>query len=533
MSIKPVLINGAWQPSDEPLGTFSSENPASKQQLPEVYPVSGASDVEACVVASQAAVRELRLQSAEEVVERLANFLDHFAQRIEAQSEVLVEIARSETGLAAEPRLKSVELPRTTSQLRQASQAVRERSWVDATIDTKTNIRSMYGPLGGAVVIFGPNNFPYAFNAIGGGDFASAIAAGNPVIAKAHPSHPGTSAAIAEAARQASEEAGLPKGMVQMLYALESALGAELIRSPGVAAVGFTGSRASGLALKRVADAAGKPIYLELSSINPVFVLPHAIEERAEPIADELAASCCLGVGQFCTNPGLTVLCEGDGAEAFVARIKRRFDEAPSGTLLNSGVEASLKKSVAQLGGAGAELLSGGVWHETCAYTYPATLLRVSGDTFLEQPRALQQEAFGPVNLVVMVRDVEQMLAVAEALEGNLTGAIYSHNGNLDDALYGVLASVLRAKVGRLLDDKMPTGVAVSPAMVHGGPYPSTGHPGFTSVGMPTAIKRFAALHGYDNVRSHRLPPELRDENPTGAMWRRIDGTFTQGNVGS
>jgi 2,5-dioxopentanoate dehydrogenase len=527
MAYEPVLIDGAWRQPRNPAGAFSAIDPSTRTPSVESYPVSGLDEVEEAVAASARAVVALR------AVPRgtIAAFLEDFAARIEASREALVEIAARETGLPAVPRLRDVELPRTTNQLRQGAAAARERSWCQATIDTKANIRSKFGALGGAVVVFGPNNFPFAFNSVAGGDFVAAIAAGNPVIAKANTGHPGTSRLMATLAFEAVTAIGMPPASVQLIYRTPPDVGLRLVSHPLVGATGFTGSRNAGMKLKAAADRAGKPIYLEMSAVNPLFILPGALAERHAALASELYGSCAMGAGQFCTRPGVTVVQAGELAETFIAEVTACFRAGTPGTLLGPGGAASIAEGVAELVEHGASILCGG--HEVpgprCCYA--PTLLRVSGDQFLANPHELQTEAFGTVNMVVIASDAAQMVAVAAALEGNLTGTIFSDTAGSDDEDYRVLEPVLREKVGRLLNDKMPTGVAVSPAMNHGGPFPSTGHPGFTAVGIPASLLRFAALHSYDNVRPHRLPPELGHTNPTGTMWRLIDGTWTQGDV--
>jgi NADP-dependent aldehyde dehydrogenase len=440
-------------------------------------------------------------------------------------------MANLETALPVEPRLRSGELPRTTNQLRQAAAAARDRSWCHATIDTQTNIRSKYGPLGGPVVVFGPNNFPFAFNSIAGGDFAAAIAAGNPVIGKANTGHPGTTKLFAEAAQEAVEASGLPPAMVQILYRLQPEEGLKLVSHPLVGATGFTGSKSAGLRLKEAADRAGKPIYLEMSSINPIFILPGVLQERLIDVAAELFNSCSLGAGQFCTNPGLVILLQNDHGEKFLDAVCNHFQQATPGILLGEGGPKGIATAIELLQQNGAEIITGGQEVDGAGYRFANTLLRVSGDKFLENPDALQTEAFGTVSLLVFAKDVAQMGKIAASLEGNLTGSLYSHSQGDDDSLYAQIEPVLRQKVGRLLNDKMPTGVAVTPAMNHGGPYPATGHPGFTAVGIPASLLRFAALHCYDNVRPHRLPSELQDQNPTGTMWRFVDGQWTQQDI--
>jgi alpha-ketoglutaric semialdehyde dehydrogenase len=524
MALQPILIDGQWRQDRAPEGSFRAVNPARKELLLDEYPVSGFEEIEFALEAAHGTIRELRGMGPEPV----ARFLDAFADNIEARRADLAEMANLETALPREPRLNSVELPRTTNQLRQAAAAVRDRSWRRATIDRKSNIRSIYAPLDGPVAVFGPNNFPFAFNSVAGGDFAAAITAGNPVIAKANPAHPGTTRLLAEAALEAVKSAGLPRAMVQMVYRLSGENGLRLVSHPRIGASAFTGSRKAGMRLKEAADLASKPIYLEMSSINPVFALPGALEERLDAVAAEFTTSCLMGAGQFCTNPGLVVLLDDELGRTFVEKVAAGFQAAPAGVLLGEGGPGQIQESIELMKQNGAEVIVGGEVADRPGYSFQNTLLRVSGEIFLRHTEALQTEAFGSVSLFVLARDKTQMVEIASNLEGNLTGAIYSDTAGRDDDLYDLLEPVLRPKVGRLLNDKMPTGVAVSPAMVHGGPPPSTGHPGFTAVGIPASMLRFAALHGYDNVRPHRLPEDLRDENPTGAMWRLIDGEWKQ-----
>ena len=526
--MEPVLIAGEWREPETPTGAFQAVDPTTKAALPEKYPVSGPSDVRHAFDAAERAVVAL----SEVSPETIALFLEDYASRIEAQADALVERAARETGLPPEPRLRSVELPRTTSQMRQGAAAARERSWCRATIDTKANIRSMHGPLGGPVVVFGPNNFPFAFNSIAGGDFVAAIAAGNPVIGKANTGHPGTSRILAECAHDAAHAVGLPPGMVQLLYRTPPDVGFTLVSHPSVGATGFTGSRSAGLRLKEAADKAGKPIYLEMAAVNPVFILPGALAERTSALAKELFDSCALGAGQFCTKPGLTLVLGDEWGEAFFAEVTAHFEKAKAGTLLGAQGPRSIAEGIEVLVRHGASVVTGGRVLDDGRYAFASTLLRVSGDAFLANPQGLQTEAFGTVNLVVLAKDVAQLVAIAHTLDGSLTGTIYSDTRGADEVLYAQVAPVLRRRVGRLLNDKMPTGVAVTPAMNHGGPYPATGHPGFTAVGIPASLLRFTALHCYDNVRPNHLPAELRDRNPTGKMWRLQDGEWSQKDVG-
>jgi len=519
-----VFIDGRWRASRQ-VGTFHAENPATGESIPGEYPISAWADCDAALDAARAAAAALRSASPAQI----AQFLTRFAERLETRKANLVEQAHLESALAV-PRLADVELPRTIDQFRQAADAVLDGSWALPTIDTKLNLRSMYEPLG-PIVVFGPNNFPFAYSGVAGGDFASAIAAGNPVIAKGHPLHPGTARMLGEEAFAAVQDTGLPRATVQLLYHMEPESGLRLVSDPRVGATAFTGGREGGLKLKAAADAAGKPIYLEMSSINPVVVLPGALAERGEKVAEEFTGSALLGGGQFCTNPGLVLLLEGAGTERFIAAATRAFETSNPPPLLSRGVVNALTTNVQRLQAAGAHLVTGGTPLPGAGARHANTLLRVSGDEFLSHADALQTEAFGSASLLVVARDAAQAAQVVDRLSGNLTGSIYSDTRGADDDAYAALAPRLRERVGRLLNDKMPTGVAVNAAMNHGGPYPATGHPGFSAVGFPGVIRRFAALQSYDHVRPSRLPAALQNKNPNGRMWRLVDGHFTQADI--
>ncbi|MDQ8183982.1 aldehyde dehydrogenase (NADP(+)) [Pelagicoccus sp. SDUM812002] len=519
-----ILFNGEWTESSAPSSTFHAFNPSTKEELTErAFPESNWDEVESLVDAAFTAAQALLDVDSDTI----ASFLECYAAKIEAATDRLAAVANEETGLPVSPRLAGVEIPRTVNQIRQAAATARSGDWARPTLDNATNIHSMHGPLGGPVVVFGPNNFPFAYNGISGGDFASAIAAGNPVIAKAHPAHPYTTQLLAELAQEAVSETGLPAGTVQLFYGTAPENGLKLVSHSKVAAVGFTGSRPGGLALKEAADKAGTPIYLEMSSVNPVFVMPGALQERGSDIGTELHGSCTLGAGQFCTKPGLVVVQQSSEATALIEQMTESFSQSPAGILLTGGGVKAVSKAVEQLKAAGAKLLAGGKIADTAHFGYEPTLLTVDGSTFLGSPNELQSEAFGAVCLVAVAKDAEEMLAIASTIEGNLTGSIYSDTKGGDDSEYAALSKELRTKVGRLLNDKVPTGVAVCPAMNHGGPYPATGHPGFTAVGFPASVIRFSALHSYDNVRENRLPQALQKKNPTGSLNRLVDGKWT------
>ena len=514
-----ILMDGEWREATGP-ERFRAFDPRTGEAIGDEFPVSSRQDLEAALTAAVAVAPEL----AATPPETIAAFLDAYAARIETGSQALTELASRETGLPAATRLAGNELPRTCGQLRQAAHAVRARSWTQPVIDTTTGLRSSLGPLEKPVLIFGPNNFPLAFNAIAGSDFASAIAARNPVIAKGHPSHPATSRALAQIAQAAAQAVGLPAASIQMLYHFAPEDGLALCADVRLGAVGFTGSRHAGLALKAAADKAGVAFFGELSAINPVLMLPGALAARGAALAEEYFGSCTLGSGQFCTSPGLLIVPDGADGDAFVAAAAQHFSAAAPALLFSEGVAAALQQAVASLGAAGAKLLAGAGERRGPGFRFTPSLLTIDAAGFLAAPKALQTEAFGPVGLIVRSPDDDATLKIIAQLEGSLTGSIYSVESDRERAQ--TLARALRPHVGRLIANRMPTGVAVSAAMNHGGPYPATTSRSFTSVGMPAAIRRFAALQCWDHAPDAWLPAELSDANAL-RVWRCVDGVPT------
>ena len=529
MTTHPILLAGEWRQPASDAPTFQPHCPSTGELIAEAYPVSSSTEIDALLDAGLAAAHALR----DLPITKIADFLTAYAAAIEAATDELAAIASHETGLPASPRLTAVEIPRTTGQLRQASAAVLAEDWTQPTIDSKNNLRSRLESLGKPVLVIGPNNFPFAFNGVAGGDFAAAIASGHPVIGKAHPAHPGTSKRLAELALAAVHAAGLPPAMVQMFYRSSHADGERMAGDPRLGAIGFTGSEFAGRKIKAAADAAGTPAYFELSSVNPVTFLPGALAEKAEALANEFSGSCLLGTGQFCTNPGLILAIAGEPTEKFLATSAANFAAAPSGVMLVQSLPTNLDASVKTLVAAGAKLIGRGTGATGPGFLAQPALLRVDGAAFLRDPAKFQEEMFGPGSLVVVAADEDELAAVSASLHSSLTGSFYTATDGSDDAAYTRLAPIIAQKCGRLLNDKMPTGVAVSSAMMHGGPFPAGGHPGFTAVGIPASLRRFGALRCYDNVRANRLPASLQDQNPTGQLWRWIDGTWTQSNVPS
>jgi len=468
-----ILVGGKWRAA-KANGSITAVDPRSGETVEGEFPISTWEDCAAAIEAAAQAVPALEAASPAQI----ALFLRSYADNLDANSEAICKAAEMESGLPMPTRLQKIEMPRATGQLRKAADAAESEVWRNPIVDKEINLASCRGPIG-PVLVIGPNNFPLAFNAIAGGDFAAAIAAGNPVIAKGHPSHP-----------------------------LTTKLMAEMVKSPGIAAVGFTGSRNAGVALKAAADECGKPIYLEMSSVNPVFFLPSLFDQRStEEVVAELAGSCTLAAGQFCTCPNLFVLIDDEQGQQVIDGVKAQFEEQTPGVLLSKAVLGGLESTAAMLQKEGAELLVGGKPSDEAGIRFENTLFKVTGDQFLANSEAMQTEGFGPLSLGVLAKDLDQFYEIAESIEGSLTGCVY---GSASDPAASELVSRLRRRVGRVIQNKMPTGVAVSPAMNHGGPFPASGHPGFTAVGLPTSIGRFTKLDCYDNMEDALKPDCLK-----------------------
>jgi alpha-ketoglutaric semialdehyde dehydrogenase len=463
-----------------------------------------------------------------------AVLLRTIAAKIESIAEELIERAGRETALP-KARLQG-ETARTCGQLRLFAQVVEEGSWVAARIDRadpdrkpapKPDIRSMLRPLG-PVVVFGASNFPLAFS-VAGGDTASALAAGNPVVVKAHPAHPGTSELVGRVIQESVRECNLPEGVFSLLFDGGMRVGVELVKHPLVRAAGFTGSRAGGRTLMDLAAARAEPIpfFAEMSSTNPVFVLPGALRERGESIATGLHTSFTMGAGQFCTKPGLVFIPQGRDAELLTQKLKQLVAGSPEFNLLTAGIRDAYGSAIAtRKTNQAVELLA--ETHDATGSSFTAlpALFNTDAASFLNDPK-LDAEIFGPTTLLVQHSKREEILEIARNLEGHLTATIHGTAQDLHD--FADLIVILEDKVGRLVFNGFPTGVEVSHAMVHGGPYPATSDGRSTSVGSQ-AIFRFSRPVCYQGFPDDALPEELRDANPLG-IWRTIDGEMSRSNA--
>lgn len=525
------LLGGKSSPSSG--AAFCAVNPATGQPIDPQFHSASLQDVNAAAqLADHAFAMYGKLAGREK-----GALLRQIAAGLEAIADDLIWRAQIETALP-EKRLQG-ELARTSNQLRLFAEVVEEGSWPMARIDAgdparkplpKPDVRSMLRPLG-PVAVFGASNFPLAFS-VAGGDTASALAAGNPVIVKAHPAHPSTSELVGRAISQCVHDSGLPSGVFSLLFDAGNEVGTALVQHPLVKAVGFTGSHSGGKALMQLAASRPNPIpcFAEMSSTNPLFILPGAVAERGGEIAAGLFESFTLGVGQFCTKPGIVFLPRGAGQAAFMAKLEQLVSQAPAGVMLNANIRSSYRTATAQRkrqSGVRVFVESTSTSATSGCFASPV-LYEVDIEVWL-QDQSLAAEIFGPTTLIVHYNDPAQLLEAARVLNGHLTATLHATEPDLP-GIAGLVA-LLERKVGRLLLNGFPTGVEVCHAMVHGGPYPATSDGRSTSVGTQ-AIYRFTRPVCYQGFPRQALPNELQDENPLGIL-RMVNGEYTRAKIAS
>jgi alpha-ketoglutaric semialdehyde dehydrogenase len=504
--------------------SFQAENPATGKALDIEFFEATTSEINAAIEKAGQAFQIYRNKTG---IQK-AIFLEAIAEQILALDTLLIKRCMEETGLP-ETRLVG-ERGRTIGQLKLFAQLLREGSWVDARIDTadpkrvpipKPDVRSMLRPLG-PVGVFGASNFPLAFS-VAGGDTASVLAAGCTVVVKAHPAHPGTNELVANAIVEAAKKTGMPEGVFSMVHGRSAAVGQAIVKHPIIKAIAFTGSFAGG---KSIFDEANKrpepiPVFAEMGSTNPVFILPDALKQRAEQIATELAASITQGVGQFCTNPGLVLVQESDESKVFKKKINEVISGMASGVMLTQAMRNNFYSGIEKLKSVEGVVLAATGKETGEGYQGTPSLLETTAATFLKE-HVLEEEVFGPSSLLTTASDMNDLLAVAEKLSGHLTVTIHGTEKDLKE--YSALLSVLEQKAGRLIINGYPTGVEVCHSMVHGGPFPSTTDSRTTSVGT-RAITRFARPVCYQNFPQSLLPAELQDTNPN-HIWRLVNGSW-------
>ena len=499
--------------------------------LPQQFSIATAAEIEEAVASAALAFDVYKIVTPE----KKAVFLETIAEEIMLLGEALIQQAMKESGLT-EARLTG-ERGRTTGQLKLFATLLREGSWVNAVIDTalpdrtplpRSDIRKMLVPLG-PVVVFGASNFPFAFSTLGG-DTVSALAAGNPVIVKAHEAHLGTNELMASAIKKAIEKCSMPGGTFSFVIGNGAVTGMQLVKHPGVKAIGFTGSYKAGMAIYKAAvneRAVPIPVYAEMSSINPVLILPQKLQKDTAAVAAMIASSITLGVGQFCTNPGILFLIEDTAGVSFIEQLKKLLSVAPPAVMLNPGVCNNYYKSrESSMQQNGVHVLYEG---DDVAGEYKGSpaLLQVSDADFTSNP-ALQHEVFGPASLIVLCKSKVTLLQAVQSLQGQLTGTVI---GEVEDIKnFSDCIDELSNKVGRLLYNNVPTGVEVCHAMVHGGPFPATTDARSTSVGAE-AINRFVRPLCLQDCPPQFLPGALKNDNPLHIM-RKINGSYTNAVIG-
>ena len=487
-------------------------DPATGENLEPAYLGGGEQEVDrACALAEQAfdTYRETDLETR-------AKFLEQISANLAANGPAIVERAGLESGLP-KARLEG-ELGRTMNQLKLFAEEVRSGRWLGVKIDTampertplpRSDIRLRHIPLG-PVVVFGASNFPLAFS-VAGGDTASALAAGCPVVVKGHSAHPGTSELVGQAIAAAVKSCGMPEGTFSLLFGSGADIGSALVADPRVKAVGFTGSRAGGVALMKIAAARSEPIpvYAEMSSINPVFLLPEALKSRADAIATGFVNSMLMGSGQFCTNPGLMIVKEAPELDAFISKVADLISVAQPGTMLTPGIHQAYESGVAKLKGNSNVQLLAQAQEVSGPNQCRARLFVTNAQAFLSD-HALRDEVFGSSSLVIRCKTDEEIFAITNSLEGQLTATVLMDPSD-NKAFTQKLMSILERKVGRILFNGYPTGVEVCHAIVHGGPFPATSDSRTTSVGTE-AIRRFLRPVAYQDIPADLLPSALKDD---------------------
>ena len=508
--------------------TFASSSPADGRPLPPSFHEATPVEIDQALETAAAAFDRYRALDSGQI----AAFLDRIADEIMKLGDDLLQRAQAETALP-EARLTG-ERARTVHQIKMFAELVREGSWIEATIDRalpdrrpmpKPDLRRKLIPIG-PVAVFAASNFPLAFS-VAGGDTASALAAGNPVVLKAHPGHPGTSELVGQAIVTAVEASGIPPGVFSLLHGVSHEIGRRIVQHPATKAVAFTGSLRAGRALFDAAAARPEPVpvYAEMGSTNPVFILPGALEQRPEAIAEGLVQSVTLGVGQFCTNPGLVFAHNGQGLERFTTATAKAIAAAAPGSMLYPALCDRFADALARAEQvAGVRLLAKS---DKAAGNNQARPTALGADlgTFLGN-HVLQEEIFGPATLLIACSTSEELEQAARTLPGQLTATL--HGTEADLLRHCNLVTLLEQKAGRLVFNGFPTGVEVCPAMHHGGPYPATTDVHFTSVGT-AAIKRFARPICFQNFPQAALPLELRDQNAR-QIWRMIDSQWSRDN---
>lgn len=511
--------------------TFCAKNPATGEDLPKPFHEATAAEIDRALNLAASVFNDYRGRSAHD----RAAFLDTIADEIEALGQQLLETADAETALGM-PRLIG-ERGRACGTARMFANLLREGSWVDARIETaipdrqpfpKPDVRLMHRPVG-PVVVFGASNFPFAIS-VAGTDTVSALGAGCPVVVKAHPAHPNTCELIAGCVVRATEKCGMPDGVFSLIHGRSNEVGAALVEHPKTEAVAFTGSLRGGRVLFDLAQRRPRPIplYAEMGSVNPIFILPGALRERGEQIAAGYVGALTLGTGQFCTNPALVLGFEGPELAEFISAAAGRAAAVPPATMLHSGIHSAYLSGTERIRNlAGVEVAGQATGADPGKAQAAAVVFRAKADRFFEHEAILKEEVFGPSSVILECQAVEQMNRFAEGMDCSLSATVHGTAEDLEQ--FCELLTILETRAGRVIVNGFPTGLEVCTAMHHGGPYPAATHGHFTSVGT-NAIYRFVRPVCYQGFPDAALPEELRNANSHG-IWRMVNGERTREDV--
>ncbi|MBC9794951.1 aldehyde dehydrogenase (NADP(+)) [Sinomicrobium weinanense] len=506
--------------------TYKTFNPELNTENPWVFHEASSDEIEEAVQLASQAFEGYRNISGK----KKSEFLNAIADEMEALGDELLETYMQESGL---PRGRAEgERGRTLFQLRSFAELVAEGSWIEASIDTgipdrkpapKPDLRKMLIPIG-PVVVFGSSNFPFAYSTAGG-DTASALAAGCPVIVKSHPMHSGTGELVASAVIKAAQKTGMPDGVFSNLNSSGVEVGAKLVQHPGVKAVGFTGSIKGGRALFDLAAKREEPIpvFAEMGSVNPVVALPSALKEKSDFWAQQYAGSITLGTGQFCTSPGLIIGIKGNNLTEFTQALGEKIMAIDPSCMLHPNIHGAFNNLKEEVSGQPEVNVVAAYEKEVKANYAQQKIITVEGKTFLENS-TLHKEVFGPFSVVIQCRDSKELVAIIKKLEGQLTGTILGEEAEIRE--HGDIVEALQNRVGRIIFNGVPTGVEVCPSMQHGGPYPASTDSRFTAVGIHS-IKRWVRPFSYQDWPDALLPGELKNDNPLGIS-RLVNGEKTR-----
>jgi NADP-dependent aldehyde dehydrogenase len=523
---QPILVNGAWREASFPVSSFKAVSPGTGKQLQDSFSVSSFLDLDEMLQAEETgrtAIEKIEWQAR-------AALLESIAEAIAASKSELCQTAEQETGLSRD-FLASVELPAMLTNLRQASHFCLNRSWREAVIDSKTGFRTIRMPLPGPIVIFSPASLPLSMNVCGGNDFACAIAAGNSIIAKGNPITPNTCMFLARIIHGCIEKSGLPGSLFQFFFSTTNDLGYRLAAHPMIGAMVFSGSKRSGLALKENSDRAGNPGFYSMPGANPVFFLPDITGENKKNLSQDICSSVLPNDGQSCNKPGLFFLVEDKNSSNLIKTVTDEFNIHQARPMLTDLHARSLDATVSGLIRIGARKLTRKDFYQPNPFVYPNTVLHVEAKTYLKSAIPFQEEAFGPVIIFVTLEDESQFAAISKTLEGCRNCSIYAGTGTRDQNLFGHISRYMQRKAGRIIVNRLPDAVSSCQAIIGGGVFPASSHPGFTDCGMPGAIKRLTMLQCYENANQQQLPEDLCNTIADSNLCRMVDGNLCKGSI--